>query len=369
MAVTVTTNTVSAPWTPAQLLAGIKQAFVDSGEITDWRDTYTGGSRTMGILRKTYNAGTYGSTDYGISVFKRATSNPYDYQMFITAFREWDIGTNAPLGTSGRDFPEDWQLNATAQDYGDMPLNGTERGNLSYASNGKFNFNTNAAVTFTCLKSGDPSRTNFRWYIVQQGNRFSNFQIASEDCVYSDPEQQGLGLFYSLVTESTANARTYASCGGVSFGFDRSFPGGMIRGQDQNCSFTDNQYMTHGQALYVIPSGPQTNISANGINSFLECQQVRLPVTGNWGYDILPVENPIIMAGPYSWFHEKVTFPVDFGVACVRHLSENSGQLDPLDKLTTDGGEEYIVISAQQPTIQSSTGNFTNGLAFVARSN
>jgi hypothetical protein len=343
MAVTITTNTVSSPWTPAQLLAGVKQAFVDSGEITDWRDTYTGGSRTMGILRKTYNAGTYGTTDYGISVFQRVTTNPYEYLLTITAFREWDTGTNAPVGTSGRDFPEDWQLTATAQDYGDMPLNATERGDVSIDGGGKFEFNTEADVTFTCIKSGASGRTDFRWYVIQQGNRYSNFQIA--------------------------NTRTEAACGGLSFGFDRSFPGGIVRGQDVNTSFTDNQYHTHSQAVYKCPAGPTTSVSLNGVNSFTQGNQIMFPVTGFWGYDILGVKNPIIMGGPYSYFHDTITFPEDFGVACLNHLAENAGQVNPLDKLVNVGGEEYVIISGEQPAVSSTSGNDMRGLAFIARTN
>jgi hypothetical protein len=369
MAVTITTNTVSSPWTPAQLLAGVKQAFVDSGEITDWRDTYTGGSRTMGILRKTYNAGTYGTTDYGICVFQRATTNPYDYLLTITAFREWDTGTNAPVGANGQDYPEDWQLTATLQDYGDMPLNATERGATSINGAGQFNFNTEADVTFTCIKSGASGRTDFRWYVIQQGNRYSNFQIAYEDCIYSDPEQQGLGLVYSLVCRSTANSVTEAACGGLSFGFDRSFPGGLIRGQDLNTSNVDNQYHTHSQAVYKCPSAPATSVSSNGVNSFVQGNQIMFPYTGFWGYNILGVKNPIIMGGPYSYFHNTITFPEDFGVACLNHLTANSGQVNPLDKLVNVGGEEYIIISGQQPTTTSTTGNFARGLAFIARTN
>jgi hypothetical protein len=205
--------------------------------------------------------------------------------------------------------------------------------------------------------------------VVQQGNSYSNFQIAYEDCIYSDPEQQGLGLVYSLVAQSTASDQTEAACGGLSFGFDRSFPGGLVRGQTTSTSSSLNQYHTHAQAVYKAPAGPTGAVSQNGKNSFTEGNQIMFPYTGFWGYDILGVKNPIIMGGPYSYFHDTITFPEDFGVACLNHLALIAGQVNPLDKLVNAGGEEYVIISGEQPNSSSSSGNFLRGLAFIARTN
>jgi hypothetical protein len=354
MAVTVTTNTLSATWTAAQFMTALETCFVNSGELSSaWYDSVVSGSNSYGIVRRTYDAGTYGTTDYGFRL--EGTS-----ELTVVAFREWNNGTSTPNGTEGRDFPGDWNQ-ADAADYGDIDLHQQSSSNpISYSSNGAWNFSTSSDVVFTCFTSGVAGRTTFRWYLIQNGSNYMNFQIPNEPCIYNDSENQGFAEIYFAQPYIRSTYKRGISFMAMSWGFDRSYPGGYIRGQDVNTSTTQNQYHCHGMQIYSTVY-PINGVSQNGDNSFINEGGIRHPITGNWGYGITDEFEPLILGGPYTQNHEILTLPNDFGVWAGH---PGSTTLQPNDILQVSGSEEYTVIAP----VKNGTSTVTRYIpAFVAR--
>jgi hypothetical protein len=353
MAVTVTTNTLSATWNAAQFMTALETCFVNSGELsTAWYDSVVSGSNSYGIVRRTYDAGTYGTTDYGFRL--EGTS-----ELSVVAFREWDNGTSTPNGTEGRDFPGDWNQ-ADAADYGDIDLHQFGTNATTFNVNGEWNFSTSSDVVFTCFTSGVAGRTTFRWYLIQNGSNYLNFQIPNEPCLYNDSENQGFGEIYFAQPFISSTYKRGITFMAMSYGFDRSYPGGIIRGQDTSTSVNDNVYHCHGMQVYSTVY-PVTSHASNGDNSFVSFGGIRHPITGNWGYNITAEYEPLILGGPYTQNHEILTLPNDFGVWAGH---PGSTTLQPGDILQVSGSEEYTVIAP----VRDGSSTVTRYIpAFVAR--
>ena len=97
MAVTKATYTATGTWTAAQLATIFESAFVASGLMTAWYDSFTSGSVENRILEVSYDGGaTYGATYYW---FMFTTSGAY-----LHVATGWDTGSHVPTGTQYLDF-------------------------------------------------------------------------------------------------------------------------------------------------------------------------------------------------------------------------------------------------------------------------
>jgi hypothetical protein len=353
MAVTVNTNTLSSGWTQAQFMTALETCFVNSGELSSaWYDSVVSGANAYGILRRTYDAGTYGTTDYGFRL--EGTSN-----LRLVAFREWNTGTSTPTGLAGRDYPEDWNQ-GDASDFGDVALQ-QQSGDLpSFQSSGVFNLSNSFSVTFTSFTSAVPGRSTFRWYLIENAGSSFNFQIPNEPCIYNNSESQCFAQVYAAHPLKNNTYKRGITFTAMSWGFDRTYPGGMIRGQDVNVTEGDNQYMTMGMqhyfTLYVLSS-----VNFNGNSSFKTQGGIHMPITGNWGYNITDEFEPVLMGGPYTSNHEIMTLPNDFGVWAG---SIGANTLAVNDILQVSASEEYRVIACVN---DNTTTNARYVAAFVAR--
>lgn len=97
MAVTKATYTATATWTPAQLATIFESAFVASGLMSAWHDSFLSGSIENRILAVTYDGGaTYGTTYYW---FMFTTSGAY-----LHVATGWNVGSHIPSGTQYLDY-------------------------------------------------------------------------------------------------------------------------------------------------------------------------------------------------------------------------------------------------------------------------
>lgn len=97
MAVTKATYTATGTWTASQLANLFQSAFVASGLMTAWHDSFTSGSVENRVLAVAYDAGaTYGTTYYW---FQFTTSG-----VFLHVATGWNTGSHIPSGTQHLDY-------------------------------------------------------------------------------------------------------------------------------------------------------------------------------------------------------------------------------------------------------------------------
>jgi hypothetical protein len=97
MAVTKATYTATGTWTASQLATIFESAFVASGLMTAWHDSFTSGSVENRVLAVTYDGGaTYGTTYYW---FQFTTSGAY-----LHVATGWTTGSDVPAGTQYLDY-------------------------------------------------------------------------------------------------------------------------------------------------------------------------------------------------------------------------------------------------------------------------
>ena len=91
MAVTKEVYTLTAGFTPTDVIGILEQAFIDAGLMAGWHDSFSSGSGSFGVLECVYDpTKTFGTTYYLIS----ANAN----RVGVSVGTGWDTGTNEFTG-------------------------------------------------------------------------------------------------------------------------------------------------------------------------------------------------------------------------------------------------------------------------------
>jgi hypothetical protein len=152
MAVTKQVYTATATWTASQLATIFESAFVASGLMTAWYDSFTSGSVENRILEVVYDGGaTYGTTYYW---FQFTTT---EARLAITA--TWDSGSHVPTGTQYLDY----FTTTTNSVFGDRIH---DFGGLSATSD------------VDLIRYTSATDTTQSWYVIRQGANSRAFTIA-----------------------------------------------------------------------------------------------------------------------------------------------------------------------------------------------
>lgn len=128
MAVTKTTQTLSATWTVSQFADAVKQCFIDAGWMTDWYHAFElSTNRLCRVLRVVYDATTSYGTTYYVFCFD---TNRISVQT-VTGF---NTTTNLPIGTQYLDYVDSPFTFPGASYYGPevLDLTGFNTGSTTY---------------------------------------------------------------------------------------------------------------------------------------------------------------------------------------------------------------------------------------------
>jgi hypothetical protein len=147
MAVTKEIYTLTAGFTPADVIDLLGQAFIDAGLMAAWHDTFTNGGNSYGVLECVYDpTKAFGTTYY---LFLAEANN-----LAVAIGTGWDLATNEFTGTQYLDY----FLPASQVFY---------YGGRSTVLTNPLSYNNN--TTLNIYRYTSTASTNQSWFVFQQG--------------------------------------------------------------------------------------------------------------------------------------------------------------------------------------------------------
>lgn len=302
MPVTKATYTVTAPWSNTQLAAAFRTAFIDSGLMTEWYDSFGTPTMENRVLEITYDATkTYGKTYYWFKF--------HNNQIYVHCTSGWNATNDAPTGTQYVDYYTS-DVNAVT--------------NMTQLTN-----QLNANVTTTITRWTSTVNPQFTWFLVRCGSITLNFHVnRAAPAAWIDLTK----VFYT----SMYWVRSWAGAvGGVAFplmpfGTRRTFLGAG-RGTDPNYFGASNLHTAYGRSALQCPAyhliGNEIVFSSSSYLSAGDSNGVLLPIGySNVNNAYTTDTNPIFSGLPLSLYSTGL-LPSDFGIAGF-HGSNTMGIFD-----------------------------------------
>lgn len=362
MAVTVTTHTVAAPWTAADMREAFKQSFVANGIMADWHDTFDAGTNKIAVLERVFdNSKTYGKTYY---VF-RFTSN----KVFVYQCDSWSQVNNQPNGQIHDTYAGGYNFSSTTQTVGEYILvpgamgAGNANGNLGYAA---YDMQPSVSAEVKAFRSAIDA--DFVFFQVTNGSFKTVFMFPNGPASNLDLDTFYYGgmiaAYGNYVGSGYATSVKFAH---LNNGGRRVFPGGNSYGLSDSSYIEQAYTMSHITAMYEILGSSQNYAPNNGIISSVSSAALfRLPILNAAILDSnAPATNRYyihtgVFFNPYE---AKPNLPGDFGIYAANGTVNN---FDIGDKLiVTAGSEEYTILS-RAVSGSSTDAGYAWG-AFVAR--
>lgn len=342
MAVTKATYTATGTWTEAQLATIFESAFVASGLMSAWHDSFLSGSVENRILAVTYDGGaTYGTTYYW---FMFTTSGAY-----LHVATGWDTGSHIPTGTQYLDYF------ATT---------------TNSASNHWQFFSCASTSTATLTRYTSGVDADQSWYVISNGSNRLCFTITPATMTLQSWLDLDRGFYNGW---ATAWCFTPGQGGIVNFGRGPAlrrdlFLGSALAGSTVVVNYTTYVSDVHrgGLIAYGAPGARNNDFTNNGYFPFDGVVQGGHPCI------ILPTgfaainpaystnSNPVFHSLPFSPYVVD-PLPADFGITF--HYATNSFSVGDT-MVVTASVEEWEVLNYDAGT---STGTDPSPL-FLARS-
>ena len=299
MAVTKATYTATGTWTASQLAGIFESAFVASGLMSSWHDSFTSGSVENRILEVAYDGGaTYGTTYYW---FMFSTSGAY-----FSVCTAWNSGSHVPTGTQYLDY-----FSTTTNSTG----NHDRKLTLSSASNVSL-------IRYTSAIDATQS-----WYTLVQGSTSYTFTIAPAGFTVAPWVDMDKVLFHHhLVASPSVSNRTgfisIASCGLLR----RSFAcgGGLVGYTTSEHDFVQTvaSYASVGRASNSAGNNISSNATSisGGIGATASLFVPMGNSTANPAYSAN--FSPVFTGFPFSHYISTPNSAADFGIAF--HYANNT---------------------------------------------
>jgi hypothetical protein len=303
MAVTKATYTATGTWTAAQLATIFESAFVASGLMTAWHDSFLSGSVENRILAVTYDGGaTYGTTYYW---FMFSTSGA-----FVSISATWDTGSHVPTGTQYLDY---YSTTTNSTIY-HSPLLG-----LSSTSDASI-------IRYTSAIDATQS-----WYAMVQGSSSMVFTIPPASFTVApwiDMDKTMFSHFLTMYATCPVNAKG-GMAGIYSRGcIRRSYPLGAAMDGYTNNYFKD---VTHFVSSFTSPGRGSNDLISNmnylgstGWSGISNIGSSLLVPTGSSTANPAYSANfaPVFTGAPFSNCISTPNFAADFGIAF--HYANNT---------------------------------------------
>lgn len=310
MAVTKATYTATATWTASQLADLFQSAFVASGLMTAWHDSFTSSGVENRVLAVAYDGGaTYGTTYYW---FQFTTSGAY-----LHVATGWNTGSDIPSGTQYLDYYST-TTNAT-----------TNHWQL-------FSGASSSTVTLTRYTSGTDADQS--WYVINNGSVRRTFTITPATMTLQSWLDLDKGFYngFSHVRGHTGSSRHYGLVQflrGPSLRRELMAGTGLV-GATTNTSYSDLQAATVLMG-YGVPGNSSNNVTSNYEVPFATTTLGGSPgvTEKHTGTIVLPVgfaatnpayatnSNPVFHSLPHNPYVVD-PLPADFGLTF--HYATNS---------------------------------------------
>jgi hypothetical protein len=303
MAVTKQVYTATGIWTASQLATIFESAFVASGLMTAWYDSFTSGSVENRILEVVYDGGaTYGTTYYW---FQFTTSGA-----FAGVSGTWDAGSHVPTGTQYLDY-----YSTTT----------------SSTNNHWQILSLSAASNVSLIRYTSAVDTTQSWYVLVQGSSSLVFTIPPGSFTISPWVDMDKVLFSHFMVPHLFTQTSYGYILMGSYGFlRRSYgPGGGF------IASTDNGQEFAITVQSVVSPGRSSNSTANNIGRAQSLGFVTKDTTPPaLGPVIAPMGNstanpaysanfsPVFTGLPHSHYISTPNMAADFGIAF--HYADNT---------------------------------------------
>jgi hypothetical protein len=283
MAVTKATYTATDTWTPAQLATIFESAFVASGLMSAWHDSFLSGSVENRILAVTYDGGaTYGTTYYW---FMFSTAGAY-----LHVATGWDVGSHIPSGTQYLDY---------------FSTDTNTPGNHWHLFPGT----SSSTATLTRYTSG--ADADLSWYVISNGSTKICFTITPATMTLHNWLDLDKGFYcgFSYLSPAVSSRA----------GFLRFYRGPALRrdlllGSGLNGNTTAANYTAIAAAQQVIGYIASGNASNTTVNFNIGQPYIWLPIgfaATNPAYSTN--SNPVFHSLPHNPYVVD-PLPADFGI-------------------------------------------------------
>jgi hypothetical protein len=305
MAVTKATYTATGTWTAAQLATIFESAFVASGLMSAWHDSFTSGSVENRILAVTYDGGaTYGTTYYW---FMFTTGGAY-----LHVATGWNVGSHVPTGTQ-------------YLDYFSTTTNSTSNHWRFFAGT------STSTATLTRYTSGADADQS--WYLINDGSARLAFTITPATMTLQSWLDLDKGFYNGWSTAWAITPGIY-QCGIIAFGRGPAlrrdlFLGTALVGSVTVADYVNYPCQTAGFCTSIAYGAPgnrsndENNFYSGFASSFASGHPAVILPTGfaatNPAYSTN--SNPVFHSLPFSPYVVD-PLPADFGLTF--HYATNS---------------------------------------------
>ena len=337
MAVTKEVYTLTAGFTPTDVIGILEQAFIDAGLMAGWHDSFSSGGRSFGVLECVYDpTKTFGTTYYLIS----ADAN----RVGVNVGTGWNTGTNEFTGVQFLDY---YVQPPNVEPFGNY--RGTNITTpLDY-------YNTSALSLYRYTSTASATQS---WFVFQQGLTVSNpFTIHNPGQSLYSWLDLDLGMIPGLYTVATSTVNT---TGNTSFFMQenllRAYPCGQALIGYTNTSFGSQRFSGINLGMYSYVGSGKTSGGADTNLSFGANGKTVLPIASAAANPAYAQDyNPICSELPWTSF-SSVPLATDFGV--YMHYANNTLIFE--DRFVVDPGVEeweilectnnFVVTTAASPT-------------------
>ncbi len=291
MAVTTATYTATGTWTASQLADLFEDAFVASGLMTAWHDSFASSGVENRVVEVAYDGGaTYGTTYYW---FMFSTAGAY-----LHIATGWNTGTHVPTGTQYLDYF------STATN--------TTGNHWQFFAGG-----SSSTVTLTRYTSGIDADQS--WYVISNGTLRRCFTITPATMTLQSWLDLDKGCFNGF---ASCIAATSSGQGWLSFGRGPGLRRDLLVGPGLVGSTTASSYTTTAADERLIGYRAPGHVSADNNNFNLDQPYILLPVgfaSTNPAYSTN--SNPVFHSLPHNPYVVD-PLPADFGLTF--HYATNS---------------------------------------------
>lgn len=335
MAVTKQIYTASATWTASTLADRFRSAFIDSGLMSDWFDSFTSSGIENRILQIVYdNTKTYGTTYYW---FMFTTGG-----VFLSTALGWNATTHAPTGTQYLDY---WSTasNATTN----------HRQFISLA--------TTTDVLITRYTSGINSGCT--WFFVKNGTTVNRLFIPTQSLGPSsmiDLDKMAFNGTLHTYSSSGNNFSTITFSHGMATWIRRVFLATEAARGNTSPATTWREINGFSYGALGNISTASSNNNLNGFGSGAAPDAIRLPTAASNTQTGLASDYRPVFTGPLLSPYLQA-MPADFGLASY-YASNLPADQDTF--VVSAGTEEWEIIVFSG---NSSTTDGTSRLMFLAR--
>lgn len=339
MAVTKEVYTLTAGFTPTDVIGILEQAFIDAGLMIGWHDSFSIGGRSFGVFECVYDPlKTFGTTYYLIS----ADAN----RVGVNVGTGWDTGTNEFTGVQFLDY---YVQPPNVEPYANF--RGTQ-----------ISIDYNNSSSLSLYRYTSTASVTQSWFVFQRGLSVSYpFAIHHPGQSLYSWLNLDLGMIPGLYTAATdINANVGRTSFSLQENIRRAYPYGQTLTGYVDTYYGNGRFSGLFMPMYCYAGSGRTSNNATQNLNFGQNGKTVLPIASAAANPAYAQDyNPICSELPWTSF-SSAPLATDFGV--YMHYENNTLNFE--DRFVVDPGvEEWEILTCTNSPVVTTVASPT----FIAR--